>query len=503
MLIHKYKINKKNITMKNYSTLSSNTYRNLKSMDNYEKETLIYKLFYDLELLNKQVINLTQKNIEQNKLLKDYKELKVKVKKYEEELKLKDIEKFEIIKKKDDKNSELFKKINFLENTVSINRINYDKNNILYQQKMSAFKYIQKENQIYAEEKSKFEEEKKKYEQKKEEEIENIKVITDLKYERFKKKMDEDLIKFNENLVNENSEYIASSHRMTILQNKQLYFTIETLEKRIEELENKNFEYKNRIFVLEKDLEIEKKLSKDLSQKIENNKIIRLTRNKSDLMTTGIDNNTNNFNNSNSIYSKIYSIDNKANKSIEKRLLYYKRLIEEKNNEKEKMILSNSHLKNKLSLYQNKFKGLFNFFEEAINNFCCDEEIIKNENFYLKLEKIRNCDFNDFSKSEKYALLVLLMKYLLPLIDINFNSSSNIGKNLFKTNLNIINNKFNLNETFLKDETLRNAFIDKKNKFFKDVINPQRTHFSSSVPVLKKFKGNKFFYFEDKNKAII
>ena len=46
---------------------------------------------------------------------------------------------------------------------------------------MSAFKYIQKENQIYAEEKSKFEEEKKKYEQKKEEEIENIKVITDLK----------------------------------------------------------------------------------------------------------------------------------------------------------------------------------------------------------------------------------------------------------------------------------------------------------------------------------
>ena len=167
MLIHKYKINKKNITMKNYSTLSSNTYRNLKSMDNYEKETLIYKLFYDLELLNKQVINLTQKNIEQNKLLKDYKELKVKVKKYEEELKLKDIEKFEIIKKKDDKNSELFKKINFLENTVSINRINYDKNNILYQQKMSAFKYIQKENQIYAEEKSKFEEEKKSMSKKK------------------------------------------------------------------------------------------------------------------------------------------------------------------------------------------------------------------------------------------------------------------------------------------------------------------------------------------------
>ena len=36
-----------------------------------------------------------------------------------------------------------------------------------------------------------------------------------------------------------------------------------------------------------------------------------------------------------------------------------------------------------------------------------------------------------------YALLVLLMKYLLPLVTINFNSTSNIGRDLFKTNLNI------------------------------------------------------------------
>ena len=53
--------------------------------------------------------------------------------------------------------------------------------------------------------------------------------------------------------------------------------------------------------------------------------------------------------------------------------------------------------------------------------------------FYLKLDKIKNWDFNSFSSQEKYALLVLLMKYLLPLVNINFNSTSNIGKDLFKT----------------------------------------------------------------------
>ena len=198
-----------------------------------------------------------------------------------------------------------------------------------------------------------------------------------------------------------------------------------------------------------------------------------------------------------------YTIGLNRSQNLEKRISEYKKLIEEKKFENEKMLLTNTQLKSKLSLYQNKFNGLFNFFDESLNNFCNDEEIIKNNNFYIKLDKIKNCDFNSFTKQEKYALLVLLMKYLLPLITINFNSSSNIGKNLFKTNLNIVNKKFNLRETFLNDETLRNAFLDKKNKLYKDISNPRRTQFSSSVPVLRKLNESSFNIFENKNKAII
>ena len=167
------------------------------------------------------------------------------------------------------------------------------------------------------------------------------------------------------------------------------------------------------------------------------------------------------------------------------------------------MILINSHLKNQLDIYHKKYNGLFTFLEESLSNFFHDEEISTNKNYYLKLDKIRNFDFNDFTSQEKYALLVLLMKYLLPLITINFNSTSNIGKDLFKTNLNIVNRKFNLNETFLKDETLRNAFLDKKNRIFKDVLNPRRTQFSSSVPVLKRFNDINQNFYDKKNKVLI
>ena len=47
---------------------------------------------------------------------------------------------------------------------------------------------------------------------------------------------------------------------------------------------------------------------------------------------------------------------------------------------------------------------------------------MKNKKFYLKIDDIKNMDFNDFKKDEKYPLLVLLMKNLLPLIKYYLNT---------------------------------------------------------------------------------
>ena len=498
----------------NYSTLNTNTFRKNHTLTNYEKDTLIFKLSNDLEKMNRQVILLTQKNRDLNKLLSDYRQLKNKLVKCEYDLKKKDEEKIDIIKEKDDKNSKLFNKISFLENTVSINRINYEKNNILYQQKMSAFNHIQKENQIYAEEKANFEKEKQLYEKKKDDEVDRYKIRSQLKYEKFKQKMDEDLKILNETLVDANSKYISANHRLVILQNKELYYTIEGLEKRIYELEKENNNLRRGIFESKNDLNMEKLVGKDLVRKMEDNKkVIRLTRNKSMLNSISLDNKegselnikTNSFKNNeyNDQIQNTYTMRINNSQSFQRKISEYKKIIDEKKYENEQMVLTNTHLRTKLNLYQNKFNGLFNFLEESLNNFCNDEEIINNNNFYMNLDKIKNCDFNSFSKQEKYSLLVLLMKYLLPLISINFNSSSNIGKDLFKTNLNIVNKKFNLNETFLNDQTLRNAFVDKKNRFYKDVLNPKRIKFSSSIPVLKKFKQSSFDIFDKKSKVII
>ena len=81
----------------------------------------------------------------------------------------------------------------------------------------------------------------------------------------------------------------------------------------------------------------------------------------------------------------------------------------------------NSKLKNRLNLYYSKFQGLFFFLEECLNNFFKDEEIKKNKHFFVKIEDIKKMKFDDFNSEEKYSILVLLMKHLLPLVTINFN----------------------------------------------------------------------------------
>ena len=482
----------------NNLTLNISTYKRGGNLSNQEKEAMIYKLANDLEKKNKQIILLKQDIISLKKSLSDYNLLKEQLQSYDDALKKKEEEKLEIIKKKDEQNSKLFKQISFLENTVEINSTNYEKNNMLYNQKITIFNHVQKENEILKEEKEALEKEKKLFLKTKEEDINRYQVRADLKYKKFKKKMDEDVQALNQQLINTNSDYISANHRLVILQNKELLAINENLQKRIEELEKKNDELKQKFFELENELNMQKLVSKDLSQKIKNNNIIRLTRNKSLINSTSYDNNLNNN------LMNTFSLKMNHSQIFEKKISEYKKVIEEKKNENEKMILTNTHLRSKLNLYQTKYKGLFNFLEEALKNFCTDEEIINNNNFYVNIEKIKNCDFNSFSNQEKYALLILLMKYLLPLININFNSSSNIGKNLFKTNLNILNKKFDLKDNFLNDETLKNAFVDKKNKFYKYIYIPSRTKFSSSsIPVLKQMKTDYFDLFDKKNKILI
>jgi hypothetical protein len=118
------------------------------------------------------------------------------------------------------------------------------------------------------------------------------------------------------------------------------------------------------------------------------------------------------------------------------------------------------------------------------------------------MDDIKKFKFDELNKEEQYSLLVLLMKHLMPLITLNFNNKDNIGKELFKTNLNIIDKNFSMNQNYLNDKILKNAFME-NHKYYKELhINSKSTFPNSSIPVLRKLKNIDFDFYGLKNKAI-
>ena len=181
------------------------------------------------------------------------------------------------------------------------------------------------------------------------------------------------------------------------------------------------------------------------------------------------------------------------------------KVIEKKNIEIENLKLKIDKLKDKINIYFTKYKGLFNFLEECLNEFFNDDEILNIKNTNINVEDIKKFNFEDFNKNEKYRILVLLMNHLMPIITLNFKSSCNLGNNLFCTNLNLIDKKFNSINSYMNDDYLKNAFLGKNYKLLNNLHSERRNdNFVNSIPILRKRNfPNDYRLLDKKHKTLI
>lgn len=201
-----------------------------------------------------------------------------------------------------------------------------------------------------------------------------------------------------------------------------------------------------------------------------------------------------------------YNSDNSLIKTNQKKEIHNKennyffhkkqnQIIKSQNYEIENLKIKINDLKNQLSFNVKKYEKLYHFLEDCLNEFFSDVKL-KNNNLSLNIEEIKQLNFDNFNKEEKYSLLILLMNHLLPLIIYNFNSNCNIGDNIFKTNINILDKTFNKRINYINDNTLKKAFLAKNNKLQKDLYLKNITFSNGSIPVLRK----KYFSTEHKIK---
>ena len=471
-------------------------------------------------LLNSEDINIEEKQ----KTIEDLKAEIMKLKSENEELKsrisvMNSIEKSDkslteliqemreqhnkIIMEKDEERRKLRLKMDEMEMVKKMNDLNDIRKNTIYNQKMSVIHDIELENKIYKEE---VQDLKKKNEEIKlitQSKIESLDILNQLKFSQFKKKMIDNLKEAKNNVSKLNIEYMDLNGKIIILQNHQLLSEIEFQKQQYETLEKEYKILKNRIIELEKELAIQKNVSIKLALKTKDNKekIKYESRNNKNRININLSNDNNeliknihdrnifsnniireysNKNNCNTIYnsnsrnadfpfhlsSDRYNNTNNKIPDINFKYIKCNKIIKRKNEEIEKLKAIIDNYKNKLEYYAGTHNSLFLFLEECLNNFfseCKENYLFKNIN--ININDIKKFNFENLKNEEKYGILVLLMKYLLPFVFAN-NEKINAKENIFKTNININLFKkdlqYNSPEKYVKEVYLKKSFAGKK-----------------------------------------
>ena len=448
-------------------------------------QSTIKKLNKEKEALINEIIKLSKENSDLKTVISKNLAFEEEIKTLRERIKILQKEKEDELKENEKVVAKLKQEISFLEKEKEFNRLQFNKENEIFQQKLEVVNFVEKENKIYAEEITALRKDQEKYRSEKEKELKQQKINNMLKFDRIKKKMIDSLTKSNEDAKKLNSEYNTVSYKQIILQNQQLLVQIKSQKKRIKDLEIEIRRLTQELYKNESEINIHKLVEQNLAKKI----IKKI--NKPDITNKSNDFSPKKFimkSDSSDILGKsknkseIYNLGDKKNFSTgqftsvktptyENKLLNFQKELYEKEMEIEKEQTINLQLKNKLNIYKDKFKGLYDFLEENLELFAKDEKITSKTNYNSKANKIRNCDFTDFNIEEKKELLEILMKYLLPLSnpDLDYSNLLSENKTIFNTNLKL-SRGFRSVKSCLNDNILKKAFVNKSNRYYQDIM---------------------------------
>ena len=330
-----------------------------------------------------------------------------------------------------------------------------------------------------------------------------------LKFTKLKDKMLENINETKEEVTELNMKYMDISTKLTLLQNHQLLVQLDYQTQQLEESTKKNEIYKKKIADLTKDIELHKEVEISFAEK--NKKLAR------ELMKYKKEENKDNNNNTkelkisegkeaqgnnssinnqqqspnvslltNNSFNNKFSIGNTSSDytrilALEKKVLNLEKKLEQKKREYNDLKEKNEHIENMLKNKDRKYSGLYNFLEESLNNFFNDEQIINNRDIYINTEALRRFEFSQLSKEQKYSTLIVLMKYLIPLISNekevlkpynNILEKFNVQYHIPKENTLIINDKFrkflnirqrNKNSAMSNDNVHKSNILIRKN----------------------------------------
>ena len=275
---------------------------------------------------------------------------------------------------------------------------------------------------------------------KSEQDIVDLTVKNKLKIAELKKRMMENIKDSQIKITELNMQYMDVSSKLTLLQNHQLLVQLDYLQEQLDEYSQHNELLKKKNNDLIKDIQIHKEVEISLAEKNKKLKDELLNKEKEDkqheeknllLLNNDKDEEDNNIKELNDYKRFNINIDMV---NLEQKIVNLEQKLKQKkqdyNDLKDKYESIESYLRN----YEKKFLGIINFLQDSLNKFYLDEDILSNNEINIHLNDLKQGDFTSLNKELQYSVLIILMKYLMPLINqANLNSQQ---KRVNKINLN-------------------------------------------------------------------
>ena len=305
-----------------------------------------------------------------------------------------------------------------------------------------------------------------------------------------------DYIQKAQQTMNKNNEYnLELNTKFGILYKNQMLNELEQQSLQIGELLKLKEKHEKMIYVLKQELQTHKQVEEIITKK--KNEYLKLAKKKLE---------KNNFNKSLTKFNKydkksipLLNIDSKNSCLTERnlynhgafRLLNKKEYHDYKSLEKiykdlleDYQFLKNKYntLKDKEKSFQDKYKGIINLFNKALEDLLKDEEIKNKENIYININELNKGNYEQFTKEEKYSILIVLINKLLPLIKINEKE-----KNLNELKDKINNIEFKMNKTQMtkfsdssRCQTVSEPFLRITSNNFYNISTNNESHINNS-----------------------
>jgi hypothetical protein len=293
----------------------------------------------------------------------------------------------------------------------------------------------------------------------------------DNQFTNLKRKMMDHIKNAQKNMAQSNLDNLDLNTKISKLTTNQLLIELEEQSYQIEDLLKEREKNKKEIFALKTELNTHKKVEHILQEK--NKRYLNMVK-ACDKKIEKV--NKKNNNNNSDDYDLMINDDNENMtnnnfQNFKKSEKMYNKLFKDYQNLKGVY----ESLRDRERLQQQKFEGIINIYNIAIDDLINDEELRNKTDIYVNIDEIKNGNFEYFNKEEKYSILVFLMKHLLPLVNSNNNDINTIKEQInsveiaYKENNTLMNKTSSTKFRTRNINTLKTPYHTRQNTFNTDM----------------------------------